>query len=74
MSKLNPQKTNSAQQRLDAMKKEFLNLKNLMVEQENRFLSKINDLEDLVKDQTEILKEISKIRVIFTGPGQTKVT
>ena len=32
-----------------------------MLEQENRFLSKINDLE-------ENIKEISKIQLIFTGP------
>ena len=60
MSKLNQKKTDNATQRLDAMRKEFINLKKLMLEQENRFLSKINDLE-------ENIKEISKIQLIFTS-------
>ena len=60
MSKLNKTKTDNANQRLNAMKKEFKNLRNLMLEQENRFLSRINDLE-------ENIKEISQIRLIFTS-------
>ena len=39
------------------MIKEFENLKILMVAQENRYMSEINDLKELVKDQTDILKE-----------------
>ena len=60
MSKLNQKKTDNANQRLNAMEKEFKNLRNLMLEQENRFLSRINDLE-------ENIKEISQIRLIFTS-------
>ena len=60
MSKLNKTKTDNANQRLNAMEKEFKNLRNLMLEQENRFLSRINDLE-------ENIKEISQIRLIFTS-------
>ena len=60
MSKLNQKKTDNANQRLNAMEKEFKNLRNLMLEQENRFLSRIHDLE-------ENIKEISQIRLIFTS-------
>ena len=54
MSKSN---SKNAQKRLDSMIKEFENLKILMVAQENRYMSEINDLKELVKAQTDILKE-----------------
>ena len=54
MSKLNEKKTDNASQRLNDLKNEFKNLKKLMLDQEKRFLSKISDLE-------ENIKEISKI-------------
>ena len=60
MSKSN---SKNAQKRLDSIIKEFQNLKILMVDQENRYMSEINDLKELVKDQTEIIKENSKIRL-----------
>ena len=59
MSKLATKKTVNAQKRLDELKNEFKDLKMMMREQENRYISQIDELKEIVLTQTQIVKENS---------------
>ena len=61
MSENTAKKTSNSSQRYDNLKYEILGLKLIMHEQEQRYNARIDKLEQLVKDQFEIIKENLKI-------------